>query len=201
MKAKYDLKKNPKRNDDDTDETLHPRLVSSGTISSRELFEETAQFSSLTAAELEAALTTLADRAGWFISQGYTVEFGKMGNFSGSLKALHKIYDKKDIRSMSVVFNGVNFRASKWFCKQSAGSVERAKRGFKSSTDIGREKRIARLMDHLDKYLWITRKEYCAITGLLKTKALKELHELEKEGIVESRGKGNQLAFMKKSNK
>lgn len=199
MKAKYDLKKNPKRNDDNSQETLHPRLVSSGFISAGRLFEETAEFSSFSAAELEAALTILADRAGLYVSQGYTVEFGKIGNFSGSLKSLHKIYNKKDVRSMSVVFDGVNFRASKWFRKQSAGSVERAKRGFNSSVDIGRDKRIARLMAHLEEYLLITRMEYCAITGLLKTKALKELHELRKEGILVSKGKGNQLVFMKKA--
>ncbi len=198
MKAKYDLRKNPKRKGETTEETLHPRLVSSGTISAERLFKETAEMSSFTEPDLEAALTALADRAGYYISQGYMVEFGKMGHFTGSLKATHIIKEKKDIRSVSVFFDGVNFKVSKWFKRRSAGTLERAKKGFKDSTDIGRDERIRRLMRHLDEYVFINRKEYCAITGLLKNKALAELHQFVKEGLIKTRGTGNQLIFLKK---
>lgn len=199
MKARYDLRKNPKRKGETGDETLHPRLVSSGTISAERLFSEKSEISSLSEHDLEAALTALADRAGYYISQGYMVEFGKMGHFTGSLKATHEIKEKKDIRSVSVFFDGVNFKVSKWFKRRSAGTLERAKKGFKDSVDIGRDERIRRLMRHLDEYIFISRKEYCAITGLLKNKALAELHELVKEGLLKTRGMGNQLVFMKRN--
>lgn len=66
---------------------------------------------------VEGTLMELVDLVGEYIGQGYRVEVGEFGYFSGKIKS-RLVKDKKDLRSPSIQFNGVNFLASKTFKKK-----------------------------------------------------------------------------------
>ncbi|MDL2213375.1 DNA-binding protein [Bacteroides sp. OttesenSCG-928-E20] len=198
MSAEYDLREKPNPKGDGSKQTLHPRLVSSGKITTQKLVSEIASYSSFTAGDVEGILSLLADRVSYYISEGYTVQLGEIGYFSGSLKATHGVMDKKDIRSTGIYFDNVNFRASKRFKQQSAGRLERSRRGHNKSAELPKEERLRRMYKYLDENLFITRTDYTRLTGLLKNKALSELKELVEEGALKTRGRGSQLVFMRK---
>lgn len=200
MKAQYVLRENPGTDsgDDNDSKKYHPRLVSSGTVKKEKLFTDVARYTTFSAAELEGAVNAVLTQAARYISEGYTVELGKLGFLKGALKNTRPIRETKNIRSETIVMHNVNLHASQWFRSQACGPVERADRGFGKSVDIGYEERIKRLLRHLDKYHFITRKEYGALTGLLKNKALDELKQLVKEGVLMKRGQGSHIVFMRR---
>lgn len=201
MKAEYDLIEKPNPSGDGTPQPLYPRLVSTGKITTRRLLQGITEASTYTMGDLEGALKLIADHAASYIRDGYTVQLGDLGYLSGSLKAKHPVMDKKDIRSTVIYLDHVNFRASKSFINRCSGKLSRTTRGFRKSTDIGRDKRIERLNKYLDENFFITRPEYSRITGLLKNRALAELKELAEAGMLMKKGRGVKLIFIRNREK
>ena len=199
MLAKYDFKKNPKSNDDE-EETLHPRLVYNGTVSTEQMFKEIAEASTYTEADLEGMLTAITNRMSHHMINGYRVELGKIGYFSAKLKAIRPVKDKNEIRSPSIYFDNINFRASAWFRKHTRGFVERAEAqfGLQQSSDLTEEVCKQRMLDYIEKHGYITRVDYTQITGKLKNKALEELNRFVEQGIIQRQGRGVKLMFIKK---
>ena len=54
-----------------------------------------------------------------------------------------------------------------------------------------------RLLEHVNRYGFITRTTYTELTGRLKNKALEDLKRFAKEGIICKVGRGNQMLFVK----
>ena len=94
----------------------------------------------------------------------------------------------------------VLFRATKWFRRRSSGTVTRAKFGFQESSDMSEETRRLRLEAFLAKNHFITRREYSGLTGLLKGKAQRELNLLVENGVLNTRGYGNRIIYLKSEN-
>jgi hypothetical protein len=196
MAAMYDFRENPNPKGDGEKQSLHPRIVSSGTIRTHELLEDISSGSTFTVGDMEGMLTALTEKISRYLKDGYNVELGKIGYFSAKLKS-RPVVDKKDIRSPSICFDNVNFRSSAWFRKNTRGTVERASNGFQTSTQMSEAEQREQLNKYLDENPFITRTDYTRITGQLKSKALKSLKELVNEGILSTHGSGNQLIFMR----
>ncbi len=196
MAAEYDFMKKPSSKEEAEKQPLYPRIVSKGTISSKKLINEIAEASSFTEGDLEGVLCALSNKIAYYLAEGYHVELGDMGFFSARLKA-RPVMDKKEIRSHSICFDNVNFRASKNFRNKSCGNLERAKYGFRHSNNLPEESRKSRLEAYLNTHPFITRMEYSQISGLLKGKALKELNMLISEGYLKSLGKGSHKVYVK----
>lgn len=197
MAARYDFRENPSK-DPDGKPLLHPRIVSSGTIPTRQLLEDISAASTFTVGDLEGVLVSLTEKLSSYLIAGYHVELGQIGYFSASLKAKHEVTDKKNIRATSIYFDNVNFRASSWFRGHTQGRVERAsKYGFRTSSQLSVDECKMRLERYLDENAFITRTAYTQLTGRLKNKALEDLKLFVNQGVVIKKGKGNQLAFVR----
>ena len=108
--------------------------------------------------------------------------------------------DKKEIRAQSIYFDNVNFRASMWFRRHTSGYVERAgKYGSRSSSQLSEEEKLFRLERYLNENAFITRSDYTRLTGRLKNKALEDLNHFVSQGVIERRGRGSLLVFIKKT--
>ena len=199
MAADYEFRRKPNENGDGEIQPLYPRIVSKGTVDSKQLFREIAEASSFTEGDLAGIMVSLQEKVSYYLSEGYHVKLGEFGYFSVSLKA-RPVMDKKEIRSVSISFDNVNFRATKWFRRRSSGTVSRSKSGFQQSSNIPEETRYSRLQAFLTKNHFITRKEYTQITGLLKGKALRELNNLVDKGILTTRGTGNRILYLMTDN-
>lgn len=195
MAAQYDLLRSPDAKSTGELQPLYPRIVSKGTIDTKTLVREISEACSFTEGDLEGVLVALSEKISYYLSEGYHVQLGEMGYFSSSLKS-RLVMDKKEIRATSIYFDNVNFRASAWFRRHSAGRVERAKFGFQQSLDCPEEERLARLNRFLKKKHFITRREYTALTGLLKGKALRELNALVASGMLDTKGSGSHKVYV-----
>ena len=187
MAADYDFRRKPNEKGDGEVQPLYPRIVSKGTIDSKRLFREIAEASSFTEGDLAGIMVAFQEKVSYYLSEGYHVKLGEIGYFSSSLRA-RPVMDKKEIRSVSISFDNVNFRAT------------RAKFGFQESSNLPEETRRSRLEAFLAKNHFITRREYSQITGLLKGKALRELNLLVENGVLNTRGYGNRVVYLKPNN-
>lgn len=195
--AFYDFKEKQGVAKDDDERKLYPSIVYNGTMTSKELVAQVAHKSGFNAGQLEGALIELMDTAAYYIGQGYHVELGEFGFFSGKIKSRH-VANKKEIRSQSIRFNGVNFRASKKFRAKAVGDLERSPyKQFYQSRKRSEEELEQMLKTHLDKNGFITRTTYTELTGRMKNTALADLKTFVTKGVIQCKGHGNQMHFVR----
>ena len=202
MKAKYDFRVMPNLQGKEEEPGLYPQLVTSGTITLKDLMKHASRYSGFNPSEVLGIVTFLEDAMVEYLSQGYHVKLGDIGTFSASLTS-RKVKDKKEIRANSVHFNNVHFKADKKFRKkiEVEMKLERVEPSlaFKtSSNEYTPEERFQLLMAHLDANGFITCKKYTELTGLLKNKASTELRKWAEEERISREGRVPHVIYRKK---
>lgn len=195
--AYYNLKKKPSLTAKEGEkETMYADIVYSGTITAERLIRTVAQRTGFKEGMIEGILSELQNETLEYLSEGYRVELGEFGFFSAKVKS-RLVENKNDLRSNSVSFDGVNFRASKSFRTGIRGDLERRRCiGFRTSKEWDREQLEQIVLQHIRKHGFITRTTYTEITGRLKNSALADLKSFAAEGIIKRVGRGNQMHFI-----
>ena len=201
MKAKYDFRVMPNLQGKEEELGLYPQLVTSGTITMKDLMKHASRYSGFNPSEVLGIVTFLEDAMVEYLSQGYHVKLGDIGTFSASLTS-RKVKSKKEIRANSVHFNNVHFKADKKFRKkiEVEMKLERVEPSlaFKTSSDeYTPEERFQLLMAHLDANGFITCKKYSELTGLLKNKASAELRKWAEEEQISREGRVPHVVYRK----
>lgn len=198
MAANYDFQRRPNPKGDGELQPLYPCIVNKGTITTERLISDISTMSSFSDGDIAGLLAAFEERISYYISEGHHVQLGDMGYFSAGLSA-RPVMDKKEIHSQNIFFGKVHFRVSPRFRKLCAGFVERVKPGYgiRHSADIGSAERYRRLTVFLANHPFITRKDYCGITGLLKNKALNDLNLLVEKGYLTTSGQGCHKVYLK----
>ena len=202
MKAKYDFRVMPNLQGKEEELGLYPQLVTSGTITMKDLMERASRHSGFNPAEVLGIVTFLEDAMVEYLSQGYHVKLGDIGTFSAGLTS-RKVMSKEEIRANSVHFDNVHFKADKKFRKKIGMEMklERVEpyRAFQTSSDeYTPEERFQLLLAHLDANGFITCKKYSELTGLLKNKASAELRKWAEEGRISREGRVPHVMYLKK---
>lgn len=195
--AYYNLKKKPSLTTKEGEkETMYADIVYSGTITAERLIRTVAQRTGFKEGMIEGILSELQNETLEYLSEGYRVELGEFGFFSAKVKS-RLVENKNDLRSNSVSFDGVNFRASKSFHTGIRGDLERRRCiGFRTSKEWDREQLEQIVLQHIRKHGFITRTTYTEITGRLKNSALADLKSFAAEGVIKRVGRGNQMHFI-----
>lgn len=195
--AYYNLKKKPSLTTKEGEkETMYADIVYSGTITAERLIRTVAQRTGFKEGMIEGILSELQNETLEYLSEEYRVELGEFGFFSAKVKS-RLVENKNDLRSNSVSFDGVNFRASKSFRTGIRGDLERRRCiGFRTSKEWDREQLEQIVLQHIRKHGFITRTTYTEITGRLKNSALADLKSFAAEGIIKRVGRGNQMHFI-----
>lgn len=201
MKAKYDFRVMPNMQGEEEEQKLYPQLVTSGTITLKDLMEHKSKHTTFSPAEVVGMITFLEDAMVEYLAQGYHVKLGDIGTFSASLTS-RKVTSKDEIRAKSVHFDNVLFRADKKLRKRIGVEMklERVEphQAFKtSSIEHTEEERFQMLMSHLEKHGFITCKKYAELTGLLKNKASAELRNWAKEKRILREGRAPHVVYCK----
>ena len=201
MKAKYDFRVMSNLQGKEEEPGLYPQLVTSGTITLKDMMERASRQSGFNPAEVLGIVTFLEDAMVEYLSQGYHVKLGEIGTFSASLTS-RKVKSKEEIRANSVHFDNVHFKADKNFRKKIGVEMklERVEpcRAFKTSSDeYTPEERFQLLVAHLDANGFITCKKYSELTGLLKNKASAELRKWAEEGRISKEGRVPHVIYLK----
>lgn len=195
--AYYNLKKKPSLTTKEGEkETMYADIVYSGTITAERLIRTVAQRTGFKEGMIEGILSELQNETLEYLSEGYRVELGEFGFFSAKVKS-RLVENRNDLRSNSVSFDGVNFRASKSFRTGIRGDLERRRCiGFRTSKEWDRKQLEQIVLQHIRKHGFITRTTYTEITGRLKNSALADLKSFAAEGIIKRVGRGNQMHFI-----
>ena len=196
--AFYNLKKKPALTTKEGEtETMYADIVYSGTIPAERLIRGVAKRTGFKEGVIEGILMELKDDVLQYLGEGYRVELGEFGFFSAKVKASRLVANKNDIRSESVAFNGVNFRASKSIRVGIRGDLERRKCvDFNTSRKWGRDNLKKLVLQYIGEHGFITRATYTQLTGRLKNTALDDLKSFAAEGIIKREGRGNQMHFI-----
>lgn len=196
--AFYNLKKKPALTTKEGEtETMYADIVYSGTIPAERLIRGVAKRTGFKEGVIEGILMELKEDVLQYLGEGYRVELGEFGFFSAKVKASRLVANKNDIRSESVAFNGVNFRASKSMRVGIRGDLERRKCvDFNTSCKWDRENLKKLVLQYIGEHGFITRTTYTELTGRLKNTALGDLKSFTAEGIIKREGRGNQMHFI-----
>ena len=196
--AFYNLKKKPALTTKEGEtETMYADIVYSGTIPAERLIRGVAKRTGFKEGVIEGILMELKDDVLQYLGEGYHVELGEFGFFSAKVKASRLVANKNDIRSESVAFNGVNFRASKSMRVGIRGDLERRKCvDFNTSRKWDRNNLEKLVLQYIGEHGFITRATYTQLTGRLKNTALDDLKSFAAEGIIKREGRGNQMHFI-----
>ena len=196
--AFYNLKKKPALTTKEGEtETMYADIVYSGTIPAERLIRGVAKRTGFKEGVIEGILIELKEDVLQYLGEGYRVELGEFGFFSAKVKASRLVANKNDIRSESVAFNGVNFRASKSMRVGISGDLERRKCvDFNTSRKWDRENLKKLVLQYIGEHGFITRTTYTELTGRLKNTALDDLKSFAAEGIIKREGRGNQMHFI-----
>ena len=193
--AFYNLKKKPALTTKEGEtETMYADIVYSGTIPAERLIRGVAKRTGFKEGVIEGILMELKDDVLQYLGEGYRVELGEFGFFSAKVKASRLVANKNDIRSESVAFNGVNFRASKSMRVGIRGDLERRKCvDFNTSRKWDRDNLKKLVLQYIGEHGFITRATYTELTGRLKNSALDDLKSFAAEGIIKREGRVNQM--------
>ncbi len=196
--AFYNLKKKPALTTKEGEtETMYADIVYSGTIPAERLIRGVAKRTGFKEGVIEGILMELKDDVLQYLGEGYRVELGEFGFFLAKVKASRLVANKNDIRSESVAFNGVNFRASKSMRVGIRGDLERRKCvDFNTSRKWDRDNLKKLVLQYIGEHGFITRATYTQLTGRLKNTALDDLKSFAAEGIIKREGRGNQMHFI-----
>jgi len=196
--AFYNLKKKPALTTKEGEtETMYADIVYSGTIPAERLIRGVAKRTGFKEGVIEGILIELKEDVLQYLGEGYRVELGEFGFFSAKVKASRLVANKNDIRSESVAFNGVNFRASKSMRVGIRGDLERRKCvDFNTSRKWDRNNLKKLVLQYIGEHGFITRTTYTQLTGRLKNTALDDLKSFAAEGIIKREGRGNQMHFI-----
>ena len=196
--AFYNLKKKPALTTKEGEtETMYADIVYSGTIPAERLIRGVAKRTGFKGGVIEGILMELKDDVLQYLGEGFRVELGEFGFFSAKVKASRLVANKNDIRSESVAFNGVNFRASKSMRVGIRGDLERRKCvDFNTSRKWDRNNLEKLVLQYIGEHGFITRATYTQLTGRLKNTALDDLKSFAAEGIIKREGRGNQMHFI-----
>lgn len=196
--AYYNLKKKPALTTKEGEtETMYADVVYNGTITAERLIRMVAKRTGFKEGVIEGILMELKDDVLQYLGEGYRVELGEFGFFSAKVKASRLVANKNDIRSESVAFNGVNFRASKSMRVGIRGDLERRKCvDFNTSRKWDRNNLEKLVLQYIGEHGFITRATYTQLTGRLKNTALDDLKSFAAEGIIKREGRGNQMHFI-----
>lgn len=198
MSALYDLVAQHNVNKGEKGD-LRARAVSRGTIGKDKLYEWVAASSGFHRGQVEAVMGILTEEVIGYLQEGYDVQLDDLGFLS--LSAVSRpVKSKKELRSESVRFKGVNFRLSAHARKKLKYiPFERVESSAPvSQTDGGIEQRAEALKHYLSTHPCITRTDYARVARLLKGQALLDLKQFVADGWLVRYGAGRTVVYLMK---
>ncbi len=170
----------------------YARVYSPGTRGIDEICPLICSRSTLSPADVKAALDSFGWVLGECLSQGYHVKLDGIGYFSPSLHTT-----RKDDRHMSVEVGGVNFHCDRKL-------LDRIRKGrLKHNYPMEKERKRADGKDWTEEMLELTRQAgylsprlYSALTGCSYYKASTRLQKYVDEGVLVRQGRGRHTLYL-----
>lgn len=193
----------------DKEAVLYPKMRLCGSVGIDRVAVQAARETTFAESEVKAIVMMVADQMACFMAQGYAVKIDGIGTFTPSLglrEGFERETGEKGERrrnAASICVRGVNFRADKELVAEvkKRCSLERSKRKFSRSSDrYTPAERLALAQRYLEQHGSLTVGDYCALTGLLRSMAARELcrWSADPETGIGTSGVGSHKIYVKK---
>ena len=185
MAIQYDFYRNP--NSEGTNkERYHARVVSSGQVSTEQLAKEINQECSLTPADIKAVLVSLSGKLARHLSEGRKVYLEGIGQFQVNLRCKEEVRTVNAVRSESIEFKSISYRADNELKKQLKRQKVRRSRIKKHSQPMTEEEIDKLLTDYFAKNTILTRRKFQVLCDQVQTTANRILKRLVQYGKLKN---------------
>lgn len=188
---------------------LFPRMKLSGQTSLEEIAQNISLAGTFTPGDVKGLVQSLVEEIAGAMASGRSVKIDGLGIFTPAL-GLREGFDREtgnddDVQrnAASLCVNAIRFKADKGLVMRTdtACRLERAPEKFRqSSSSHTPEERLRMAQDYLDAHPFMTIDDYCALTGLLRYTASRELKQWKDDqatGITTS-GRGTHKVYVKR---
>lgn len=166
----------------------HARVVSHGTVNSKELAKEIQKECSLTHVDVEAVLMTLADKLAKHLGDGKKVYLEGIGYFQVNLRCKEEVRTTHAVRSETVEFKSVSFRADNDL-KKSLKRQKIKRSRLKPHSHLPTESVIDKLLTtYFETHETMTRRAFQFEVGQVKATACRTIKKLVKAGKLRNIG-------------
>lgn len=166
----------------------YPRLLLSGRLESDDFIQMATRYTTYNPAEARACLGLLAESLADAMARGYSVHLEGIGTFTPTLGLRPGFERETGIpgetrrNALSICLDGVAYKADKKLVKRAAKDCQLRRAGgsiCRSSTRYTPDQRLELARQYLAEHAEMSLTHYCALTGLLKDKASRELRRWE----------------------
>ena len=201
MSVQYKLVRTPNphaKEGDTTQQPLHARVVTCGTVSTSDLAKRVTEASSFTSADIIGCLQALKDQMVNYLQMGYNVELEGLGTFSLSLTS-KPIMDKKQTRAAAVSVDSLNFLPCKELKRElQKTQLERSHWAESDPTYLSVAECEAKVFAFLEKHAYLTQSHYMNLCQCSKSKASLDLNRLVNKGRLVCSTFGRNKLYRKK---
>lgn len=214
MAIQYDLLPCPgvRAKDSDEAQRLVPKVVTSSTVSFKQLAEDVCNATSFTEADVVGMMEAVATLAAHYLNNSQHVELAGLGTLSVGI-ACEKdaeghqpvITSAEEVKPRQLHVSKVILNAKPEFMCRLQGPFVRAKEGFPSNAKRERmdvEARRTLLLAYLDEHPTVSIRQYGGLTGLSYRQASGELRAFADpdatDSILTTSGKGTHLVFVRR---
>ncbi len=177
MSLQYDFYANPAPVGSGKKPKLHARVKTTGTTTTQKLADLIKVSTSLSSADVKAALDALAEAVAFELRSGRRVHLEGMGYFSLSLSC-PPIDSPKEIRAESVKVRNIVFRPDvEWKDQVKGARLEKA-RDKNHSLQYSDIEIDGLLTGHFLDHPFITTKEFCRLCGFTRTTGIRRLKDI-----------------------
>lgn len=194
MSIEYDLFSNPPKEGEEKP-FLHAKAISYRTIGTRELADLIAKNTTFSSADIKGALEAISNQLIAALSNSHNVHLDGIGTFSITLKN-KPVKEKKDIRSASVSFKNISFRADAELKKQFRGVEIERRPGRSKKVAYDEEVRIRRILWYIRKYGTINQTAAAQLNQCTRHKSKADLDKLEDERIIQRNWCGRRAFYV-----
>ena len=180
MAALYDLFRTPQPKGEKK-VRYHARSVVTGKMSTQHLIRTIAQRSAFKESVVTGVLMALEDALRDALAEGNSVQLDGIGAFRISAKS-PSVRDRHDIRSESIEFKGVVYKADKKLLRKLSATKFLRTKDSHCSEDISEIEIDGVLTEYFKEHDYITTKELEQLCGLSNATALRRLKDRVKEG-------------------
>ena len=182
----YDFYQTPQRTSDE-EKHFHPRMINQGTIDISVLSREIEKSTTLTAPDVEAALSAITDHMKMHLMNGERVYLKGLGYFSISLQCTKPDCDPERTRAESIQFKSLNFKADQ-FMRNELKAIESKRISRKKPDGEINKELVSMLVPYLKTHKYISRHQVERLCNLTRMTALRRLKVCVNNNILKNLG-------------
>ena len=196
MSIEYNLFTNPLREGEEKP-TLHARAINIQTVNTDKLAETIEGMSTFTVADIKGAIKAIGERLCFFLGNSQSVHLEGIGTFSVTLKCKQQVVNKKDIRSASIEFKNVEFRADPELKKRLRNARIERREGTSNKKSYNSDIRQKRILWYIKNYGSINQSVAASLNQCTRQKAKADLEQLLEDNQIQKNWCGKRAFYVR----